>query len=141
MRIGMIYILTMILSLLLVSSGYSQDIVVNKDLPVDSITIEELRSIYFGKKMFWKTPYGDVRIHAIFNREEVRNIFFELINASEIGYKKNWIRLTLSGKTSPPQGVKNDDEVFKSVAQQKGGIGFVSRWQNTEGVKIIRLVE
>jgi len=142
MRRNIVYIMAIALVLWCNATTYSQEIAVNSGNPIESISVGELRDIYFGRKVFWKGAENPVRIHPVFNQgKDARNSFFRLIKASEIEYKKNWIRLTLSGRSDPPAGAGSDEEVLRFVRENRYGVGFVVSFKETGGVKTIKVAE
>lgn len=143
MKIGRVHYLALFFLLCFASPGYSLDIVVSKDVPLDSISVDELRDIYLGRKIFWgeATDFSSNRIHPAFNTGKARVSFFSLIGLKEVKYKKKWIRITLSGKGTPPFKAETDDEVIDIVKHGKGRIGFVDHWKGSEDVKVIDVVK
>ncbi len=123
--------------------SFSQIIIVNKNSPRDSITTEELKDIFMGKKLFYGDFKKPIKIHPVYYGEkELKDKMFSLINTSEINFKKNWIRLTLTGKAKPPIIFDTEAEVIDYVAENDGGIGIIDALKvENKNIKIIKIIK
>lgn len=121
--------------------SYGQDIVVHKDNPVESITVRDLKDIYFGRKNFWSATNSSGKINPVYNHGNIKRDFLKMLNSSESDFRRHWYKLTYAGLADPPKGAQDDAEVIKRVSQEKGGIGFVTPGRAVdERIKVIRVI-
>ncbi len=122
------------------SVGLSQDIIVNRLNPVDTVTIYELKDIYLSKKQFWSHGVERRSIKLVVNHGDIKYSFFDMIQTHEVDFKRHWYKLIYSGIADSPKGVQNDNEVIRFVSENVGAIGFVTPGVSGEGVKKIRVI-
>ncbi len=125
-----------ILNSLVVLAG-EIDIIANKDYPLDSINIIQLKDIYLGEV----TMIKDVRIRPVEQKDElIRKKFIEKITGLSVdGYKAYWIKKFFQEGTVPPLIKSSAKEVIEAVKHIKGGIGYV--WADeVKGVKDIKIL-
>ena len=130
--------------LLLWSNAYAMArelaIVSNKDFPLNAITVAGVKKIYRGEKM----TEGSVKIIPMEHHDEVlKKRFIEKVIGSSIdGYKAYWIKKFFQEGITPPTNRASSADVLQSVAQTRGGIGYV--WADEvkgAGVKVLLKVE
>ncbi|MFQ5508701.1 MAG: hypothetical protein ACE5FN_05095 [Leptospirillia bacterium] len=99
-------------------------VVVNAQSPVETMSIDEVRSIYMGETTFW----GDVHIIPISYHEgsPLLSSFLErVIRTTENVYKTYWIRRIFREGGIPPRKAVNVESALELIARNNGGIGFV----------------
>lgn len=139
-RIFNILILIILLLTIYTSISFGQDIVVNRDNLMETITIHELQDIYFGKKNFWTSEGSLIKISPVYNHGNIKKDFLKMLSISETDFQRHWYKLIYSGKADPPKGVQEDTDVIKYVLGNKGAIGFVTPGNVSERVKVIRVI-
>ena len=115
-------------------------IVSNKDFPLNAITAAKVKEIYLGEKL----TEGSVKLKPMEHNDEVlKNRFIEKVMGSSIdGYKAYWIKKFFQEGIIPPTNKASSADVLQSVAQTRGGIGYV--WADEvkgDGVKVLLKVE
>ncbi len=130
----------LITGLLLSTQALASDlaIVVNKSNVIDSISSNELKKIFLGKKSRWENgekirlfcqQVGDV--HKAFTKSFVKK--------SPQQFYTYWNKILFTGKGRPPMELKNDTEMLKFVAADQNAIGYISRDSLNEDVKEISI--
>lgn len=112
-------------------------IVANKRVPVDSISLGELREIFLKKRTHWKTGVSAIPIHARKGsplRKEFQAKVLQMSQAEEEDHwKKQMIRF---GFPKPPEF----GSPLRAVFRLKGTVSYVYRSDYKEGVAKILLV-
>lgn len=105
-------------------------VVVHKDNPVDSITMEQLKDIYTGKITNWKNVGGDDKEIAVVSREEG--------SGTRDGFE------SIVGFTSS-ELIRNSDiqnatgSIISDVSVNEHGIGYISLGSLSDNVKVLEI--
>jgi ABC-type phosphate transport system substrate-binding protein len=111
-------------------------VIASIQVPVESISKEELAAIYLAKKMTWSEglPVVPVNHEASSSlREYFSTAVFE---RSTRELAEHWNRLRFQGKL-PPLVQTSDQAVLNFVRSVPGAIGYVDVNQPTSGVKVL----
>jgi ABC-type phosphate transport system substrate-binding protein len=113
-------------------------IIANKDVSETSLSPQEIREIFLGKRVLWSdnsrirfAASGDPKIHELFLEQYIR--------LSQADWKTYWKRMVFTGRGLPPQMIPTEAEIIEFVSKTKGSVGYVSSEgiQEKEGVKVI----
>ncbi len=134
------FTLLLILILMLPASVSAADfaIIVNRDNPLESLEISEVKKIFLGKKNFWAN--GD-SIDVLLQEEgETHQSFVQnVLDKSPRQFQMYWKRELFSGTGIPPRRHPDDQSVKASVVADPGAIGYIdTRWLDTS-IKQLRL--
>jgi phosphate transport system substrate-binding protein len=118
------------------NNGYIA-VIVNRNNPVNNLTLEELRKIYLGK--ITEFPNGERVILGEFSSGKKK--FYEvLLGMSPHKVKKHWISVVFSGgNASPPVELKNLKEVKEFVSKYPGAICFINVKKVDKDLKVLRI--
>ena len=115
-------------------------IVVNSSNPVNSLTLAELRKIYFGDRQYWKGNLPVVllmRSQGSREREVVLRVVFEM---TEDRYTKYWVAKVMRAEVSdPPASLYSFGMLQEGVRGNPGAIGYVNANDLRSGVKVLRI--
>lgn len=123
-------------------SAWSEDIVViaNKNVPVDSLSIDDLSDIYLLKTYSWDDGEKIIPI----NRElgsSARNKFLNrVLNKPQSALSAYWEKMHYKGLT-PPLVEESDKAVLAFVQNIPGAIGYISSSFLTKNVKVLAKVK
>lgn len=132
-------ILLLILFLLTAQAAGAEGLLViaSPNVPVDSVSREELAAIYLVQKTAWPGGLPVVPV----NREAaspVREHFSEVVfERSPRELADYWNRLRFQGKL-PPLVQTSDQAMLGFVRSVPGAVGYVEAGQATAGVKILK---
>ena len=133
--------MTHLLLFLVLASGPGQDkvqIVAHPKTPVTSISQQELRLIFFGKKKAWSN--GSRVLPITIKRKELHTSFLQnCLNKSRRQFTNFWKRMIFTGKGIPPKAVGSEEELLAYVAANPGAIGYISGQTQAAGLKTLRL--
>lgn len=105
--------------------GADFTVIVNKEVPAQSLTKEEVRSIFLGKKTKWDD--GTKIIFFLIKSSKSQKAFLEAyVGKSPEQFEDYWLQNVFTGKGVMPDTVENSDEMVKMVGRTKGSIGFVT---------------
>ncbi len=117
------------------TSAFGVELIANSAVPVDQISIRELRAIYTMKRKRWHDSMpiavfvlkASNSTHAGFCKEILRLFPHQL--------QTGWDRLVYSGRGAAPTEVANEEEMLNLIATTPGAIGYVSELKQGQGVK------
>jgi len=113
-------------------------LIVNKANPETSISIQEARNIFLGKKSTWE---NGVKISPFTqNGSPVHGAFTKgVVGKSPQQFSTFWKKALFTGTGIPPRDFSSDASMLKSVASQSGAIGYVSAGSVNDSVKTVDL--
>jgi len=102
-----------------------------------ALTKDDIRAIYLGKKK----RFDNGRSVTAFDLDDASNGYSKFYDAytgkSPSQVKAYWSRLIFTGKATPPKAL-DQTAVVRSVARNRGGIGYVDSKYVTDDVRVIR---
>jgi len=110
-------------------------VIVNKGVVASSISKDDLKRVYLGKKTRWDN--GDKINFCLIKTGLLKTFVSDYVGSSVSHYFKYWKKQVFTGKGHMPPFYGKDDDVVKFVAGTKGAIGFVPAGSNTDSVKVI----
>lgn len=120
------------------SAGSAGDVllIANKDVPVSSLSGNDIKSVFLGKKTRWE---NEQKIHFVISDiDDVHHKFLQTyIKRTPAQYSRYWKKLVFTGKGRKPKSFKTDQGVVGYVARTSGAIGYVSADAVTEDVKVL----
>src|SRR5712692_2448641 len=115
-------------------------VVVHPDVPVDNLTVSELRRVVLGDREFW--PAG-VRITLMIRApiaHERDVVLKNLCQMSEAQFRQHWIGKVFRADTAlAPKIVYSDEMVRDMVNRFPGGIAFIDASKVGRGLKVVKL--
>lgn len=115
-------------------------VIANKDVPVDTIAKSELLDLYTLEIGLWNNGQ-DVTIFDLKPKGEVKNTFYNYLGKSTSRMKSIWMKRMLSRGDDPPESLESEELVLKKVSSTPGAIGFISKSNVSEEVKILVEIE
>jgi hypothetical protein len=115
-------------------------IVVNPNLPIENMSLEELRKIFLGERQFWSFNVPVVpliRPQGTPEREVVLRVLFKM---TEIEYKKYWIgKVFRAEATNEPTVALTNSLANDAVSAIPGSITCESLKDVPRGAKVLRI--
>jgi ABC-type phosphate transport system substrate-binding protein len=112
-------------------------VIANKDLPLSSLSRDEVSRIYMGKQKFFSSG---ARIVAVDQRSGsmIREKFYnDLYQKSESEMKAYWSRIMFTGQGYPPIQEGNDSSVLDAVSKNPNCLGYIDRGALNDSVKVL----
>ncbi len=116
-------------------------VVVHSGVPVDNISLADLRRILTGDREFWAA--GSQRV-TIFIRAPIARerdaIVRDVCQMTEAQFRQHWIGKVFRAETpSGPKIVYSADATIDQVSRTPGSIGLVPAPVTAKGVKVLRI--
>jgi len=111
-------------------------IIANPSVKADSISTEELKSVFLEEKN--SLPDGS-RVEPVLAKGGSAHDAFvkEYLGKTEASLQTYYRTLVFTGKGSMPKAEASDSDVVAYVARTRGAIGYVGLETNTDGVKTL----
>ncbi len=118
----------------------AQDIMIitNADVPIDSITVSDVKKIFLGKKSIWENGRG-INFFTMDQTVTHKTFLKKFIRKSSAQYKIFWKKQVFSGKGEIPKSSGSDQDMVKRIASTNGAIGYVSAKADLGTVKILSI--
>ncbi|BBO81059.1 ABC transporter substrate-binding protein [Desulfosarcina ovata subsp. sediminis] len=123
---GALTVLAFFLFQVLSTQAIAQDvaIIVNKDLPVDTVSAADIQSIFLGKKTAWSS--GEKVVFAVLKDDDARNAFLKLyVKKSPSQYDNYWKKMVFTGKGQMPHSFTTKEEIMAFVNGTPGAVSYV----------------
>jgi ABC-type phosphate transport system substrate-binding protein len=121
-------------------AGSDVAVVVHPDVPVDNLTISELRRVVLGDREFW--PAG-VRITLLIRAPVAHErdvVLKNLCEMSEAQFRQHWIGKVFRADTAlAPKIVYSSEMAVELVQRFPGAIAFVDASLVGRGLKVVKI--
>ena len=115
-------------------------VVVHPDVPVDNLTVSELRRVLLGDREFWP---GSVRITLLIRAPIARErdvVLRNLCQMTEAQFRQHWIGKVFRADTAlAPKIVYSTDMAVDYVNRIPGAITFIDASQAGRGLKVVKV--
>ena len=114
-------------------------VVVNKDHPLDAITIDEAAAIFMGQtKQLKGHPLTPIDQAA---KKKTKNRFYlKVSKKTPIQMKAYWSRLLFSGRGSPPLSLESTEDLKSIVSEEIDYISYLDTKDLDGSVKVILVI-
>jgi ABC-type phosphate transport system substrate-binding protein len=115
-------------------------VVAHPDVPVDNLTLAELRRFLLGDREFWSTGVRvTLLIRAPIARERDAAVQ-SVCQMTEAQFRQHWIGKVFRAETpSGPKIVYSTEMALDQVSRLPGAISFVAIAQVTKNVKVLKI--
>ena len=114
-------------------------IVVNPGVPVEDLSLADLRKIFLGDRQFWGP---NLRVTLLMRAPEAREravVLRIIYQMTEAQFRQYWIGKVFRAETvSGPRIVYSNEMATELIANIPGSIGFVDATQVPKNVKIVK---
>lgn len=128
-----------LLTFLPILSAEAVEIIANKGIPVNELSVANARAIFGMRQVKW--PDGTlVRVFVLPDAHPLHGALCkERLNIYPYQLRQSWDRLVYSGMAQAPTEVATEAELIAKVAATPGAIGYASRVQNNEKVRVLHV--
>ncbi|MBD3222130.1 hypothetical protein GF314_12915 [bacterium] len=113
-------------------------VVAHPDVPVDTISPQELRRIYLGKSTRWSGGLAIRPVMLAIDRP-YRRFIVRALEHTEDGFEVYWKRMVFTGKGRPPRTFATPDELAFYVRMTPGAIGYLPREADRTDLKVVHV--
>jgi len=117
-------------------------IIVNPGVPVNELSLSELRRVFMGERQYWNPS---LRVTLIlrgpisWERDAVLRTVYRM---SEAQFRHYWIRKIFADEiTTTPKIANSNERALQLVAQTPGAITFVDASQIPDGAKVVKILK
>jgi ABC-type phosphate transport system substrate-binding protein len=137
LKIG-IRIVTVIICLLLWAANSCAQVAViaNRFVPMDTISKSELLDFYTSDIKKWSDGQPVILLD-LKSKGDVKSTFYNFLGKSASRMKSIWLKKMLLGEGDPPESMISEQELLNKVASTIGALGFVSKANIREDVKLL----
>lgn len=128
-------------SVLWASSALATEVVTHPAVPMDQLTVNQLRGIYSMRQQKW--PDGTAvrvfvlpaknRVHQTFAKEKLQMFPYQL--------DRIWQKITYSGLGSAPVVLSSEQQMREMVSNTEGAIGYIENPDELSTLKVIRVTQ
>ena len=125
-----------------VAQGHNVDValVADPDIPVNNLTLAEVRKVFRGERQYWNTNLAVVlliRAPVARERDVVLKIIYQM---SESQFKQYWIaKIFRAESATAPKVVYSNDMANQLVTAIPGAIAFIDSKDVKPGSKVLRV--
>ncbi len=114
-------------------------VIAHPDVPVDSISREDLKLIFLLKLDSW--PSGvEIKPVDLISSSDTRVHFTKIVHRKTVSALKTyWKREMFYGRSVPPPTKLSDEHVVEYVRSHPGAVGYISSTSEHNGVKVIEI--
>ena len=115
-------------------------VIVHPDVPVDNLTLADLRRILIGDREFWTSGSRvTLFIRAPIARERDAMVK-DVCQMTEAQFRQHWIAKVFRADTAtPPKIVYSTQMALEQVSRTPGALAFVEAPVTGKGVKVIKI--
>ena len=113
-------------------------LVAHPDIPVDQLSMRELKRIYLGKSTRW-TGGQTIRPVMLQDGDAFETFVTEALDRTEENFSVYWKRMVFTGKGRPPRTFDDAESLAFYLTITEGAIGYLPEGTNRTGLKVITL--
>ncbi len=122
------------------AGGADIAIVVRPDVPIDSLTLPELRRLMLGEKQYWTSSLRVTLLVRAPGAREREVVLRDIYQMSEAQFRQYWIAKVFRAEApSGPRIVYSNDMAAELASSIPGAIAFVDASQIPKGLKILKV--
>lgn len=116
-------------------------VIANKDMPVSSLSSDELYRIYLGKTKFLSSGVKVIPVDQQTGSAAREKFYSAVIKKSDPEVKAYWSRVIFSGQGYPPIQESDDRAVKELVAKNPNCLGYVDKSVVDGSVKVLYTIQ
>ncbi|MBW1893436.1 MAG: substrate-binding domain-containing protein [Deltaproteobacteria bacterium] len=122
------------------SSGSAGDVLIisNKSVSADSLTNDDVKKIFIGKKTRWDDN-KKISFVLMDSNGVHKDFLREYVKRTPAQYRRFWKKQVFTGKGRRPISFKVEKDMIEYVANTSGAIGYISASAATDGVKVLSI--
>ncbi|MBL4867188.1 MAG: phosphate ABC transporter substrate-binding protein [Pseudomonadales bacterium] len=134
------FTISFMMAFLLAANSHADIVViVSKDSPLSSVTIDEISALFLAKtNRLQGSPLKPVDM---ISGDELRDTFYRSVTKkSPMQMKAYWSRLIFTGKGIPPPMAESAEDVIDMIVEEPNHIGYVEAEEVNDSVKVLLTV-
>ena len=123
------------------SHGETIAIVVSKDSPINLVEASELKMIFLGKQLLFKSGEKISLVNLPYNDPLRIEFSKKLLGKRPSAVDTRWTRLLFTGQGRLPDVVADETNVVGWLDKNKFGIGYINKSSVVDSVRIVHVLE
>jgi ABC-type phosphate transport system substrate-binding protein len=115
-------------------------IVVRKDVPVENLTLSEVRKLFMGDRQFWNS---NMRVTLLIRAPEARErtvVLKKIYQMSEAQFRQYWVsKIFRADSATGPKFVYSNEMAAELVSAIPGAVAFAEPARVPPGLKVLRV--
>lgn len=112
-------------------------VVANRNMPISSLSRDQLYRIYMGKMKFLPNGVKVIPVDQQVGSAAREQFYARVIQKSETEVKSYWSRVIFTGQGYPPIQESDDKSVKELVAKNPNCIGYIDKAYADDSVRIV----
>lgn len=112
-------------------------VIANKQMPISSLSQQEIYRIYMGKMKFLPNGVKVIPVDQQPGSAAREQFYAKIIQKSETDIKSYWSRVIFTGQGYPPIQETDDQSVKELVAKNLNCIGYINKASLDDSVRIV----
>ena len=112
-------------------------VIAHQEVPVDSISKDQLLDFYTGDVLSWPSSGLEVVVCDLRLKSDVKDDFYDYLGKSSSRMRSIWLKRKLAGEGDPPVFFQTEEELLEHVSNTPGSIGFMHPSKVTSNVKVL----
>lgn len=112
-------------------------VIANKQLPISSLSQDEVKRIYLGKMKFLSSGAKVIPVDQQVGTTSHNKFYGDIIKKSDSEIKAYWARIMFTGQGNPPIQESDDQSVKELVSRNPNFIGYVDKTVVDDSVKVL----
>lgn len=115
-------------------------IIVNKTVPDKSLSKEDIKKVFLGKKIKWDDG-SRINVAVMSDGDAHQELVKEYVQRSAAQFTVWWRRQVFTGRGSFPKTFSSEADMIKYVAETDGAVGYISSNVATDKVKTLAITD
>jgi hypothetical protein len=112
-------------------------VIANKDVSANSLTAEELKSIFLGEKAKWDD--GRSIVFVLLLTEVHEDFLKKYLEITSSQYSQYWKKMIFTGRSKSPKSFVNPEELIGYIAATGGSVAYIPSQAKNDKVKTISI--
>jgi len=112
-------------------------VVVSRQNPLQSLTKEQLESIFLGRTQQFPTGQRAVPVDQVEGSTVRERFYIEILDRTSAQVRSYWSRILFTGRGHPPRSVASSEEVLRILATDAQAIGYIERRFVNDAVTVV----
>lgn len=105
-------------------------VIVNKANPTSSISKNDLKKIYLGKKTTWENG-NTIKVAALKKGNAHKEFLKEIVKKAPSAFTLFWKKAVFTGTGNPPKFFDNEADLIKYVSETPDAIGYTEVFEDS----------
>lgn len=110
-------------------------IIGSKDVPIDSLSRDEIKSIFLGEKVKWDKG-GEITF-VLLSTEVHEEFLKKYLESNSLQYRQYWKKMIFTGRAKSPKSFDSTEKLIEFISGTSGAVGYIPSEAQNDKVKTI----